>query len=252
MAELILKIEPGAGYEDGDVLCAFNRRAIRCCHAQHICHVRQAQRNGSGLILTTDVARDWYEATHQYRFNRASATEVMRTEIATDASELFGPTPNERGEAIDVRLFIRRRKLKPDHHLFGEDGAEIWYGGNVDTSNARLDRVWTAIETKTPNRRTDFPRWPMGRLDVRHHLPIRVDEFDDDARDVLVSQELDATDPENPVLVKKRRHRIDWRNALQLTDADRERVLDRSQEFDLREVREFTRTTVVQQKERVR
>lgn len=40
MAELVLKIGDGANYEDRDVLAAFNRRRIRCCHAEMICRPR--------------------------------------------------------------------------------------------------------------------------------------------------------------------------------------------------------------------
>ena len=252
MAELLLKIDPGANYDDGDVLCAFNRRAIRCCHAQHICHPRIATRNGSGLIVPGSPAHVFFEATHQYRFNRVSATQVLRTDLVASDTEVLGLRPNAKGEQIDVRLFVARRKRKADHRLFGEDGAEVWYGGRKDFSNAKLDIVWTAIETQTPLREADHARWPMGRLDVRHHLPVRVEEFDDAVQATLVSQELDETDPENPVVIRKRRHRVDWQTALQLTTEDRDRVRDRNQTFDLRDTREFARASIVQQKGRVR
>lgn len=252
MAELLLKVDRGSNFDDGDILCAFNRRSIRCCHAQHICHIRKAKRNGSGLILPTEVARDWFEATHQYRFDRLSATEIQRTMLATGDIDFISDKPNEMGEYMDVRLFIARRKRKPDHYLFGEDGAEIWYGGRIDMSHGKLDRVWNAIETKTPQREAEHGRWPMGRLDVRHHLPIAVDEFDDDEANDLVSPELDETDPEKPVVIQKRKHDVKWRDVLELSRREIEQVRDRGQIMDLRERKEFKRAEKVRRKVRRR
>jgi hypothetical protein len=237
MAELLLKIGPGANYEDGDVLCAFNRRAIRCVHAQHLCHLRTAPRNASGLLLTTSIAHDWYEATHQYRFERISANQIRRTVIATGESEVFGSTPNAKGEAIDVRLFVRRRKLQADHYLFGEDGHEVWYGGDVDFSDKALDQVWKSIEKKTEHKERDdaFQLWPAGMVELRSHLFVPVDDFDDSEMELLVSSIYDETTAASPVLVHKRRHRAnDLRKTISdlgVTEAD---VRDHTKAVDCR------------------
>lgn len=244
MAELLLKTDAGSGYEPGDILCAFNARRIRCCHAENICHFRKANRNASGLIVASEVARDWYEATHEFRFERVSATEIERVTIATGARERLSDKPNAKGEAIDVRLFIARRKQNPLCPLFGEDGAEFWYGGRIDTSNAKLTTVWNAIQTKTPHRETSFQRWPMGTQELRSHLAIRVNEFDDVEAETLVAAEVDDTKPDLPV-VQKRRNRVDWETRLSLTAADRQKVRDKSEAFDLREVRQYTRASIV-------
>lgn len=251
MAELLLKTDAGSGYDSGDILCAFNRRHIRCCHAQNICHVKRAKRNASGLILLTEVARDWFEATHQYRFDRLSATEVQRTTLATGDIDFFSDKPNEAGEYMDVRLFIARRKQNTGNYLFGEDGAEVWYGGRADMSHGRLDVVWSAIETKTPMREADHWQWPMGRLDIRHHLPIRVNEFDDDVASELVSPDVDG-EGEKQTVVKKRKNRVDWESTLELTVREIEQVKDRGQVMDLRERKEFKRDEKVARKARIR
>lgn len=250
MAELLLKVDAGSGYDDGDILCAFNRRAIRCCHAQHICHPKQARRNASGLIVVEDVLLDWYEVTHQFRFERVSATEVERVTIATGERERLGAKPNEKGEAIDVRLFVRRRKLKPTHRLFGEDGHEIWYGGRIDFGVDAVERVWDAIEGKTEHRRNaaEFVRWPMGRLDVRSHLPIAVDEFDDAEANELVSADIDDSDPENPVVLAKRKHGVDIERGLGLSVAEIAKARNKTEHFDLRGVRKFRRASIVNRK----
>lgn len=175
MAELLVKIGPGSNYTDGDVLEAFSDRRIACTHAQHICHPRRADRNQSGLILRDSLAERYLEIVSEFRFERISATEIERITLATGARERFGP------ESIDVRLFIRRRKVKLDHLLFGEDGAEVWFGGRTNVDAANVARVWDDIEIRTKHRRRDERHvlWTMGRLDIRSHLAIRVDPMDD-------------------------------------------------------------------------
>ncbi len=106
MGELLLKVGDRSArdedWRDGDIICAFNRHSRRCCYAQHVCHVRRARRNGSGLIRPTEVARDWYEATHQYRFERVSQRQVRRTVILTGEVDIISRRRNDKGEHMDV------------------------------------------------------------------------------------------------------------------------------------------------------
>ncbi len=153
MAELALKIAPGANYADGDILCAFNSRAIRCVHAQHICHVKQAGGGIGGLRDNAHVARDWFEHTHQYCFERVSRTEIRRILLSDTSEVLIDGTPkliDGRMQHIDVERYVNRRMLHNGHKMFGTPGREVWYGGRKDVSDANLNLVWDAIETKTP------------------------------------------------------------------------------------------------------
>lgn len=253
MAELALKIgtvSPDPAYQDGDVLCAFNRRMIRCVHAQHILNPRDAARNSAGLVRNADPLRNWFEATHQYRFERISPSQVRRRTLATNAVETISDNPNERGEYMDVALFVARRRQQPEHCLFGVDGREIWYGGKIDVSDAKIDAVWNAIETKTPFQQANATRWPAGIQDLKSHLFVETDEFDDSAANDLVAPEVDDGDPEQPVVVRRRKHQVDWRNTLSISTADRERILDRTQVVDLRDRGVFDRKTLVALKTR--
>ena len=105
MAELAIKVGSGANYKDGDILCAFNSRRIRCTHAQHICHVKQAGGGIGGLRDNAHVARDWFEHTHQYRFERVSRTEIKRI-LLSDMSEVLingGPKRKIQGSSGFVK-----------------------------------------------------------------------------------------------------------------------------------------------------
>lgn len=248
MSELLLKIGEGSGFDDGDILCAFNRRAIRCVHAQQICHVRKAKRNSSGLIQMSELCRDWFEATHQYRFERQDARRMRRRNLWTGDVEIISDIPNEKGEAIDLGAFLTRRKRNPNHQIFNVDGREIWYGGAKDFSDTNLSKVWTAIETKSPHRETAFQRWPAGNQDKKSHLMIRTDDFDDATASDLVAPEVDNTDLKKPVVIQKRLNQVKWESLPGINVMLRERILDKTQEIDLREILEHKRTDVVRRK----
>lgn len=116
----------------------------------------------------------------------------------------------------DVPLFIERRLLHPRHRIFGTPAAEFWHGGRIDTSHAKLDIVWNAIETKTPHREIDFPDWPAGVQDLKSHLLLRMNDMADADAEAMIAPDLDLTDPDNPITVRKRARMIPWRSHREL------------------------------------
>jgi hypothetical protein len=235
MAELALKIGAGANYIDGDILCAFNSRRIRCVHAQHICHVKNAGGGIGALRDNAHVARDWFEHMRQYRFERVSRTEIKRILLSSMKEVLIDGTPkliDGKMQHMDVSLYIVRRLAHKRHKIFGSPGAEVWYGGRTDVSDAKLTLVWNAIETKTAFREVDFPLWPVGSQDLISHLFVTVDDFNEAEADDLVSPELDLTDPKDPIVVKKRRRYIDWKASID--SAEHTKIEDKTVSVDLR------------------
>lgn len=230
MAEIALKVHSGANYTDGDILAAFNNRQIRCVHAQHICHVKHAG-GGAGVHRdSSHVARDFFEQTHEFRFERISKTEVKRIRLSDLTEHIFDGTSrviDGKRQQIDVGPFVKRRLKHNVHAIFGTDGSEVWYGGRQDFSNAALDLVWNAIETKTPNRAADFTTWPCGSKDRRSHFFIAVIDFHDGRAADLVAPELDLSDPENPVTLRKRKHFIYFRSDLGLSAKTLSRIDDK-------------------------
>ncbi len=150
MAELVLKIGSrgtnlNRDYQDGDIMCAFNARRIRCVHAQHICHRKNA---GGGVGVHRDnnhVARDWFELTRQYRFERVSRTEIHRVTLATlDEEIITGPEfnvsiaggPSEFVAFLDLELNLGRApkvSLCAVLHVADSLGVASW-----DIENKRL------------------------------------------------------------------------------------------------------------------
>ncbi|MDP3911641.1 MAG: hypothetical protein Q8Q14_14745 [Gemmatimonadales bacterium] len=242
MAEVLLTVRAQSGYGDGDVLCAFSRRRIRCCHAAMLCHVRKAGVTRAGL-RRDGLARDAQEIVYQYRFARVSAADVERTDLATGDVVTFGPTPtiiDGKRQHMDVAAFVRRRVRHANHRVFGTPGREVWYGGRQDMSDAALDRVWARIEHHT-GRRDDEPvhtRWPLTPHELRVFLAVPMEDFTDDEAAPWVAPEYDDSDPENPVLVSKRRHRVAWRDLMPLDippTTRAEDVLNRTKSVDARD-----------------
>lgn len=247
MADLLLKVGDGNGYADGDILCAFNRRRIRCCHAEHLCSLTQAGFTHYGLRPINALARDFREAVCQYRFERISGREIARINLWTGERVVFSDVPifvDRKWQAIDVDLFIRRQQSHPNHAIFGAPGLELWYGGSEDRSHPKLDRVWRAIELKTPTRELEpqFQLWPMGRLDIQHHLPIRVDDFDDLEAESLVAPP-NVPDPARTSRRRARHVPIDL--VLGLSPQERIAARDPNQPYDDRLIRQHLRAVVV-------
>ena len=233
MAELLLKVGAGAGYEDGDIVCAFNDLSVQNIHAQHICHPWKATVNTDGLLDAGTVIEDYYKRVSQYKFKRISATEVRRTDLETSTSETLSSTPNANGEAIDVALFLSRRKAHkasnnaPKMPLFGSEGSEIWYGGNTTITSITVDLVWQDIEAKTVERKSSYPDWPLTDTEKKHFLVVPTLDFDQQKQAELIEPEYDTTDPGNPILVRKRKRKIDYTNDLTISGDTLAKISDR-------------------------
>jgi hypothetical protein len=194
---------------------------------------------GGGIGALRDnahVARDWFEHTHQYRFERVSRTGIKRITLADLSEVLIDGSPkliDGKMQHMAVPLYVARRLVHERHKMFGTMGAEVWYGGRTDVSDAKLSLVWNAIETKTAFREVNFPLWPAGTKDLISHLFVTVDDFDEAEANDLVSPELDLTDPDNPITVKKRQRHIDWKSAID--SKEHTAIEDKGLSVDLRE-----------------
>lgn len=253
---LLLKVGTDApdptGYQDGDVVMAFNRRMCRQRHAHAICHPKHAPRNSSGLIPLTDKSRDWFEHTHAYRFERASVSAVLRYTLGTADVDLITNVANAAGERMDVVTHIARRRANPACAMFGVDGAEVWYGVGLDgspyISDAQLDAVWAAIENKSPLRELDHADWPFGWQELQTMLALRVDDFDDTEANALVAPVQDLTDPDRPILLRRRARRVQWRGLAGMSAARIAQIEDRTQTVNLLAERKHPRALAVEVK----
>lgn len=251
MAEVLIKVDSGSSYEDGDCLCAFSDRHIACVHAERICHPKRAQRSPNGMLVSGSLAWHFQRRTREFRFERLSKTEMVRINQATGERERFGP------ESIDLRLYLKRRRENKHHQLFTDGQTVVWFGGRSDFSAVRINAVWKQIASQTPWNltRQRFQLWPMGRLDIRHHLAIRSEAITEkQVRDFTeplyrtndngefawrIGKEIgfsatvdDPPDDRNDwrlIVARKRRRRIAWRELLGDLSETETRIRDREQ-----------------------
>ncbi len=222
MAELVLKTNPTDKYAEGDILAAFNRRRTRCVHAEHLCDVRKAGFNADGLRPVGGLAHDFRSIVHEFTFRVVSEKTIERVNNWTGEIDVFGP------ESIDIAEYLKRRRRDPNHWIFGAIGSEIWHGGRIDFTHPKLDDVWDRITHHTGRLESEpeFEFWPMGRLDIRQHLAVRVKEMDDTEAEALIAPLIERDKDGNPVLydvdgkvsefgtpkvLAKREHSIDWK-----------------------------------------
>jgi len=268
MAELALRIGDGSGYEDGDILCAFNDRQILWANGELIFwpridgdpdkpRVGGFLGNGQYSLLHSVLGK-----TSQYKFERVSQNEVVRTDLWGHERVVYSPYSHKLEWRMDVRKYIERRKSGGRKPIFGRDGREIWYGGKNDYSHDNALRVWDDIEYYTDHVRDNHILWPTGGVDLRHFLFISTQEdFDDTLAGDLVSPIFsDICDTHNDIInvdentvktcVCKRKNKIQWRDLPGFSSPTRDIVPQREVDIDIRQAVKFQVFDIVQNKER--
>lgn len=173
MAHLTIHTETVGKYRAGDVIFGRTRHEIQCCNCEHIANLKS--RIPHTKTPVNSLLKTWNDLTYEYRFERVSATEILRVRLADNFTELFG------SPAIDVREFVARRG---NAAMFGEDGSELWYGGNIRYASKAIEVMWTAIENQTgihPDTHPVLNRWPCGNLEVKHFLACTIHELESNA-----------------------------------------------------------------------
>jgi hypothetical protein len=214
MANLLLKVGDSSGYDDGDILVAPNRKRIRCVHASHLCHTRLVPFNSDGYNSIVPINQTFLSKTNQYRFDRVSQTEVLRTDLLDNTTELFSDTTEQ---YIHVQEFINHQKEFPNHMIFGTEGNEFWYGKEISVDHDVWDDVWAKIEEEGAGREINFKHFPFTEIEHKHFLPLTLDnDFTDEECNEYVAPEVDEEDLDEtgaPKLVSKRRCRYQWEAA---------------------------------------
>ena len=238
MAELIIKIGDGIKFQDGDLIHAMNDRRISQVHCEHICHRKNQTKNKDGLFDRDTLAEDYYKNTSQYRFER-QGDEVVRTDLTTLEQETFGKSH------IDVELYLKRALRHDRHKIFGTKGNEVWYGGKSVATKEKLDLVWQAIEAKTPKRKATHTKFPWNENELKRFLVLPVEDFTQEEKAEFESSEIDTTDEENPVVIKARKNKVDWRMLLAGRGITEEDVLNKEVSIDLREQSPLQKNVII-------
>lgn len=179
----MIKIGASGLWQDGDVIHAFSAERIEKRWLQVICFPRG--RDGKRPIHRSGHVQDkcglceaFDERASKYRFERVNRWEVLRTG-PDGVQEILGPRPNERGERINVPLYLAKRLWycrQPwvkgaGKRIYGPPERERWYDSEIGRMTAAgRDELWAIVEERTPYRRGLCVRWLRGTQDAQHHL----------------------------------------------------------------------------------
>lgn len=156
--------------QDGDVMSCMSDAEIEHCHCQRICNPRRIARNAFGNTPTGGLSEALMQNTKEYRMDRISHSEILQTNLWTGATVTFGAVADANGHAIDVPLYVKRRRDSGSFKLFGNTGSEYWYGGHTRWRPADLDAIWAKIEADTPLRRINHQKYPFQANDFKSYL----------------------------------------------------------------------------------
>ena len=244
MAELLIKIDAKGDRESGDCIAVMNDCMIEHSNAQHICNRKNGTRNEQGCLVRGGLEEDYYEATHEFRFERIGG-EVKRTNLWTGQVDTFSKTPTKidgKMQHMDVDGYIKRRLLKDNNKIFGTAAHAVWYGGKIKKDISTSTAIWNKIEAKTAHKKVENKKWPFTPIERKHFLAIPVDDFDDKEIERMTEPLYDvdkrtgefALDENgDKVVLKFRRYKFDWKSKLaelKISEAD---VLDKTKSIDL-------------------
>lgn len=250
-------------FEDGDIMSAVSWRRCRHMMANGVVFTRDSTRRyarlnqETGFFDTGSVVEDYCLATHALAMVRLNATEGKLVRLSDMAEIPFTtgvPYVQFNGRTVVTHLgpsFERKvRSLQAlngqGQPLFGTNVNNLtMYGGRKDHSHVNIDTVWDAIESKVGvNERDAYANFrPFSNMKTR--LAIAVNNMTDQEASDLSGSLLDETDPDNPIIVKKRKNWVQWRDLQDVIEAD---VLDKNKLLRLDKIRKHIRQSIVQTK----
>jgi len=247
MAELMIKTSDNGldpQWRDGDTMLAFNNLRIHNVYAEMICRSGNLDKD-DGKWIDEALAEMHFATMYQYKTERLSKTEVRVTNQWESKSIIKNGVPNEHGNVMHVDQFFRGRLLSKPHLVFGTPGAEVYYHGRSRYLDAEDTYIWNQIEARTNKRKVDYNSYPKGIEDRFQNLVITVDDFDNATWSDLESAVYDEkADP--PVMLKKRKNKVDWRNLPGLTAEMIADVNKPDVEVDIRMDFLFTRSQIIE------
>jgi len=254
MAEKIIYIHKGASlpdpyFQDGDIIHAFNDRRILQCHADHICWPRVNGLKVGGFLKNQPLLEKFLAHIYEFKFMRTGM--VHGKGIALRDIPLMGLSKDDEidiSKTTDVKLYVFRRLRAGKKPLFGTPGREVWYGGHHDLSRPCMDKIWDDIENDTSKVRSNHTKWARDNTTLYNHLSVSVSDFTDEERTEYESPVYDNTDPENPIMIKMRKNKIDWKNHPSVSGGTIAKIRNRSIPIDFRGFDNWDRATIVQSK----
>ena len=269
---LVLITNVKGSFEEGDIFTTVNHRKCRAMSLKDRVfakdpvtrrHARIDKR--SGFIPLNDPARDFFEATAEFRIERLGWWRMRKVRLSDGASVEFEhnkktvdtlhhgnpETAKDLMAFYDKKITTWLENNSRGVHLFGtrQDNV-VFYTGIQEESHANLDVGWKAVENKLGIAESSVDMTPTFS-DLRRRLVIPVDDFDDDEGRRLkrpLLGDIDPRFPDDPAPeLKPREFKVERRSISGIKQAD---VLDERKEIKPRDTAKQIRATAVEQKAR--
>lgn len=227
MAELTIQIGDAVnplGFKDGDIVHAMNDVMLLWRHTLIVTDHRKIE--GGFFKPVTSLAYRRLRATSKWMVEGISATEERITNLIT--SEVYV-------KPAKTRLYIQRRIAGGKKPMFGTQGNAVWFEEQREITPAILAPLWiNHITPRTGLLAADHMRRDYSANHLKRYLIIVTNDFSNARRSRLEEQYMDNTDPDNPVVIRRRKRFIDWRNLPGMSGDTIDQILDRHRRVDIR------------------
>lgn len=137
-AEVVIARKNWGSIVKGDVLRIYspvdNARRLLANHTNK----DSVSRNASGYVKKNTVAYAIGLKMREFRVERISTNSIRRINQFTSMVDTINNTANAAGERMDVPVYIKRKLRREKHMLFGQPGAEVWFGGRTQVDRASV------------------------------------------------------------------------------------------------------------------
>lgn len=247
-AELFIRPSAVAKWRNGDVVEALSGKRIKVMRTGDLCSIKTCPFTRDGLRESDSLARWFREHTYQWRFDVASKTEVIRTELATgfQSVEDWGMLMVEArfSDPVEIprlEVYLNRRRAHHTPVLFGEPGKEFWYGGRQNFNH--MDRVWEQIRRLGPEREEDHESLILSENCRRRFFCVKTEDITEDEEAVMKRED---RDPETNELIYQRVNKVEWAGLQGMTRGRRSRVKDPRTATDMRQLLEVFPKAIVE------
>lgn len=227
MPELTIQIGDSInplGFKDGDIVHAMNDVQLLLRHTLLITDHRRIP--GGFFKPVNSLAYMRLRGLSKWKVEGISDTEQRVTNLVT--SEVIV-------KPARTKLYIQRRIAGGKKPMFGSQGNAVWFEGQRPISLSRLGKLWTDyITPRTGLRAADHRQRDYNTPHLKGYLVIVTNDFSNARREWLESPEMDETDPENSVMLRRRKRYMDWRNIPGISGDTIDQILDRRQRVAIR------------------
>jgi len=250
MAELVLITRDSPDpkeYKRFDIMMPFCDCRILYMYAVTICKKVRGDKIGPYQRMDHLWKQVWSERMSRYRNERVAKKAIMRYDLVNGGDpKRFNNIQDEKtGEHMDVEQYFEYRLDGGKKYIYIDKGKEFYYSGNRMPTLTILTDLWTELETLHTEKKEDWTRVRFSEEEQRLFLSVSVDDFDLETAGSYRTPEYDNTNPDKPVIIKRRLFKLDYDL---ISEIDSTKADNQSLEYDARDLIDLIRADTIVEK----